>query len=275
MYRHTLAVPLLALALLLPAPAPAETPGPPPDPWPKAAAAYLVMVNGAALWARSPDLALPPASLTKIMTALLALEHWAPDEILTTSAHAAAATGSRLGLRAGDQLSMASAFDAMLVSSANDACTALAEHVAGSVVEFVRRMNRKARDLRLDATRFRNPCGLDAPGHRASASDLYRLAMLAMEQPEFARAVQKTGISISTVGGRRFSRNSSNQLLGRLPGTVGVKSGFTNGAGRCLVALVRRGSDEVAVVLLDAPDRWWSASLLVEDAYAALDASRR
>ena len=82
------------------------------------------------------------------------------------------------------------------------------------------------------------------------------------------------GITVSTVGGRRFSKSSGNQLLGRLAGTVGVKSGFTSGAGKCLVALVRRGNDEVAIVLLNAPDRWWSASILVEDAFAALDASR-
>ena len=272
MYR--LAGSLLLLALLLPATARPAEPGSPPDPWPRAAAAYLVVVNGAVLWARAPDQALPPASLTKIMTALLVLERWSPDDIVTTSPLAAAATGSRLGLQAGDQLNMASAFEALLVTSANDACTALAEHTAGSIAEFVRRMNRKAQELHLDETSFRNPCGLDAPGHRSSARDLYRLTILAMGKPEFARTVQKTGITISTLGGRRLSKSSGNQLLGRLAGTVGVKSGFTSGAGKCLVALVRRGSDEVTLVLLNAPDRWWSASILVEDAFAALDASR-
>lgn len=274
MDRQRLAGSLLLLALLLPASAMPKESAPPPDPWPKAATAYLVVVNGAVLWARAPQRALPPASLTKIMTALLVLEHWAPEDIVTVSPLAAAATGSRLGLRAGEQLSMASAFDALLVNSANDACTALAEHVAGSVVEFVRRMNRKAHELHLDATSYHNPCGLDAPKHRSSAMDLYRLTMVAMEQEEFARVVQKTSIAFSTVGGRRFTESSGNQLLGRLAGTVGVKSGFTNGAGKCLVALVRRGNDEVTVVLLNAPDRWWSASILVEDAFAALDASR-
>ncbi len=265
---------LLLLALLLPVAATPENTGPPPDPWPRAAAAYLVVVNGAVLWARAPDRALPPASLTKIMTALLVLEHWSPDVIVTVSPLAAAATGSRLGLQAGDQLSMAAALDALLVTSANDACLALAEHVAGSVTGFVASMNRKARALHLDATSFRNPCGLDAPGHRSSASDLYQLTMLAMAQPAFAHAVQKTGIAISTVGGRHFNKSSGNQLLGRLAGTIGVKSGFTSSAGKCLVALVRRGTDEVAVVLLNAPDRWWSASILVDDAFTALDASR-
>jgi D-alanyl-D-alanine carboxypeptidase (penicillin-binding protein 5/6) len=272
MYR--LASSLLLLALLWPAAALPAASDSPPDPWPKAAVAYLVVVNGAVLWARAPDQALPPASLTKIMTALLVLEQWSPEAIVTTSPLAAAATGSRLGLQAGDQLNMVSAFEALLVVSANDACTALAEHTAGSVEKFVRLMNRKAQELQLNTTDFRNPCGLDAPGHRSSASDLYRLTMLAMSKPEFARAVQKTGIAVSTLGGRRLKKSSGNQLLGRLDGTIGVKSGFTSGAGKCLVAIVRRGSDEVAVVLLNAPDRWWSASILVEDAFAALDASR-
>lgn len=273
MYR--LAGSLLLLALLLPMTARPAQPDSPPDPWPKAAAAYLVVVNGAVLWAHAPDQPLAPASLTKIMTALLVLEHWSPDDIVTTSPLAAAAPGSRLGLRAGDQLSMASAFEALLVASANDACTALAEHTAGSVAEFVRHMNRRAQELRLEATSFRTPCGLDAPGHRSSASDLYRLTMLAMQKPEFAQAVQKTATTVNTLDGRRLEKSSGNQLLGRLAGTIGVKSGFTNAAGKCLVALVRRGTDEVAVVLLNAPDRWWSASILVEDAFAALDASRR
>ena len=264
----------LLVALALPALA-APEPGPAPDPYPRAAEAYLVTVNGAVLWARAPDRALPPASLTKIMTALLVLDDWQPDALVTVSATAAAATGSHLGLRKGEQLRMSDAFNALLVTSANDACLALAEHAAGSVPAFVARMNRRARELKLTATTFINPCGLDAPGHESSVSDLYTLSMLAMAKPEFARAVAQANVIVTTVAGRRFERRSGNLLLGRVAGAVGVKSGYTSGSGKCLVALVRRGDDEVAVLLLNAPDRWWSASVLVGDAFAALDASRR
>ena len=111
------------------------------DPYPNAAAAYLVSVDGALLWTRAPDRALPPASLTKIMTALLLVEDWKPEAVVSVSSEAAAATGSRLGLRVGDRLRFADAFDALLVGSANDACLALAEHAAGSVAHFVERMN--------------------------------------------------------------------------------------------------------------------------------------
>lgn len=264
---------LLLLAFARGAPgAPATAP---PDPYPRVASAYLVTVNGAELWARAPERALPPASLTKLMTALVVLDDWRPDAIVGTSARAASATGSRLGLREGDRLRLADAFDALLVASANDACVALAEHAAGNTAAFVARMNARARALGLRATVFRNPCGLDAPGHVSSARDLHRLAAVAMAEPEIARAVALPALDVTTVGGRRFRKPAGNLLLGRVPGAVGVKSGYTRGAGKCLVGLVRRGDDAVVVVLLDAPDRWWSAARLIDDAFAALAESRR
>jgi D-alanyl-D-alanine carboxypeptidase (penicillin-binding protein 5/6) len=209
------------------------------------------------------------------MTALVLLEQWAPQATVNVSPLAAGATGSRLGLAAGDQLRFGDALTALLVASANDVCLALAEHAAGTVSDFVLRMNRKAEQLKLTATRFRNPCGLDAEGHVSSVTDLLRLSRLAMDNREFAAIVGQTGAVVTTLAGRRFQLTSGNLLLGRVAGAVGIKSGFTSRAGKCLAALVRRGDDEVAVVLLNAPNRWWSAAVLVEDAFAALDASRR
>lgn len=245
------------------------------DPYPKAAAAYVVFVNGVELWTHAPDRALPPASLTKLMTAWLLVADWQPEAVIRVSREAAAATGSRLGLRAGDRLRFGDAFDALLVGSANDACLALAEHAAGSVDRFVARMNEEAESLGLRGTEFRNPCGLDAPGHVSTARDLHRLATRAMASPEIARAVARPSVEVRTLDGRTLRKASGNLLLGRVPGAIGVKTGFTRGAGKCLSALVRRGRDEVAVVLLNAPDRWWAASILIEDAFAALDAARR
>jgi len=269
---------VLACALLAASPARATGPAPatpPDDPYPRAAAAYLVVVNGIELWGHEADHALPPASLTKIMTALVALDDWRPEAVVTVSREAAAATGSRLGLRAGDRIRFADAFDALLVGSANDACLALAEHAAGSVARFVERMNEKAESLALRATRFRNPCGLDAEGHVSSVRDLHALAVRAMQAPEIARAVALAEVEVRTEDGRRLRKRSGNLLLGRVPGAVGVKTGFTSRAGKCLAALVRRGRDEVAIVMLNAPDRWWAASILIDDAFAALDAARR
>ena len=108
----------------------------------------------------------------------------------------------------------------------------------------------------------------------SSAADLLRLARLAMTNAEFARIVGQAAAAVTTVNGRRFQLKSGNLLLERVSGTVGIKSGFTGRAGKCLAALVRRGDDEVLIILLNAPNRWWSAAVLVEDAFAALDASR-
>jgi serine-type D-Ala-D-Ala carboxypeptidase (penicillin-binding protein 5/6) len=238
------------------------------DRFPRAAASYLVAVNGRPLWARAPDTPLPPASLTKILTALLALENgWAPEAWVTVSPRAARETGARLGLRAGEALSARDALRATLVASANDACWALAEHVAGTAAAFVQRMNRRAAELGLGQTHFQNPCGHDAPGQRSSAQDMWRLTRTALEQPEVRETVAMQQATVTTRGGRTLELRTVNVLLGRIDGTRGVKTGYTPGAGRCIVALAQRGETEVLAVLLDAPDRWWAVSALIEAAF--------
>ncbi len=244
-----------------------------PDPFPRAGRAYLVALDGAVLWERAADVPLPPASLTKVMTALLALEAGpAPGEWVRVSARAARETGSRLGLRAGEEIPAADALAATLVGSANDACLALAEHLAGSEAAFVERMNTRAAELGLAHTRFRNACGHDAAGHRSSAHDLLALTRSALALPEFARLVALDGLTVTTRQGRTLPVRTHNELLGRIQGVRGVKSGYTAAAGRCLVALADRGGREVLLVLLDAPDRWWTAAALIE---AAFDEARK
>jgi len=257
---------LALLCLWAAAPFPAE--GEPPDAYPRAARAYLVAIDGQEVWARAADAQLPPASLTKIMTALLALEAGdRPGAWIEVSARAARETGSRAGLRAGEALSAEGALTATLVSSANDACLALAEHLAGSAAAFVERMNARAAALGLSATHFQNPCGHDAPGHLSSARDLLRLTRAALAFPEFRRLVALTEATVVTRGGRSLALRTHNLLLGRLRGAVGVKSGYTEGAGRCMVALAVRDGVEVLAVLLDSPDRWWTTSALLELAF--------
>jgi D-alanyl-D-alanine carboxypeptidase (penicillin-binding protein 5/6) len=125
-------------------------------------------------------------------------------------------------------------------------------------------MNRRARELGLSATRFENPCGHDAPGHVSSARDLLALTRAALALPAFRRIVAEERATVKTRAGRTLSLRTHNVLLGRFPGASGVKSGYTQGAGQCVVALARRGEVEVLVVLLDAPDRWWTAAALLE-----------
>ena len=245
------------------------------DPYPKAAASYVVSVDGEIMWERAADAPRRPASLTKIMTALVALESdWNGTAVVTVSPSAAAATGSRIGLKPGDKMSADDLLTATLVRSANDACLALAQHSAGSIEEFVSRMNIRASAMGLTATRFVNPCGLDAEGQVTSARDLWRLTEAALALPRFAKTVARERAIIRTVGGRVFEIATSNALLGRLPGTAGVKTGYTRGAGKCVVALAERDGVRVVVVLLDAKDRWWAAAGMVERAFEAARAAR-
>jgi D-alanyl-D-alanine carboxypeptidase len=146
-----------------------------PDPFPGAAAAYLVIVDGAPRWERAADARRAPASLAKLMTALLVLDDAGLDDEVAVSRNAAAARGSRLGLHEGERVAAHGLLAAMLVGSANDACLALVER-KGNVAAFVARMNAQATRLELNATRFGDPCGFDSDRQHTTARDLARLA---------------------------------------------------------------------------------------------------
>lgn len=257
----------ICLALLASA-ARAEAAGP-GDPFGSVAAAYLVKVDGRELWARNPDRRLAPGSLTKMMTGLLVLERADPGQVATVSLEASRETGTRLGLEAGDRMLVIDLLVAALLGSANDACHALADHVAGSEKEFVLLMNARAREMGLSHTRFANACGHDAPGLYSTARDLASLAETAMGNPVFAKIAGVVGGGISTAdGGKNFSVENKNELIGRYRGAKGVKTGFTGSAGKCLVALAERGRKRVLLVLLNAPDRWWKAEEILDAAFA-------
>jgi len=228
-----------------------------------------VKVDGREVWARNADRRLAPGSLTKMMTALLVLERSGLGEVVTVSEAASRETGTRLGLSPGDRLPVVDLLAATLLGSANDACHALADHVDGSEKEFVSRMNARAQAMGLAETRFANACGHDAPGMRSTARDLARLAEAAMENPVFARMVGIVRGEIATEdGGRKFLLENKNELVGRYRGAVGVKTGFTSRAGKCLVAYAERDGGRVLLVLLNAPDRWWKAEEMLDAAFS-------
>jgi D-alanyl-D-alanine carboxypeptidase len=191
------------------------------------------------------------ASVTKIMTALVALEMSSLDELVTISERAARTGEKEIGLVPGEQLTMEALLKALLVASANDAATAIAEHVAGSVTDFVVLMNQKADELGLTNTRFANPHGLDAPNHYSSAADLVTLTMAAMEYPEFRDAVRSQVLVFPDApDGTRRVTTTTNLLLGAYAGAVGVKTGFTSRAQLTFVAVAeRQGRTLYAVVL--------------------------
>ncbi|HEX4023174.1 MAG TPA: serine hydrolase [Steroidobacteraceae bacterium] len=242
------------------------------DPYQRSAAAYAIVVDGTILWGRNLDAHRAPASLTKLLTALVLLDsNWQPDAILTVSRDAAHTTPSRVGLRTGEQVRAEDALTAMLMHSANDACLVLVEHAAGTLAAFAARMNARAAQLGMHDSHFVHPCGYDAAGQYSTVHDLLQLAQVAHADPRIARIVAQRRASITTESGRRLTFNSTNHLLGRMPGVVGLKTGYTAQAGRCLIALGERSGHHVWVVLLGARQRWWVAHRMLTSGFAAAD----
>ena len=242
---------LLAAFVALLEAAPANAASAPP---PVAARAVLV-ANGDTneiLYERDADRRLPMASITKLMTALVTLESARPSETTTVRSSTVGIGGSTAGLVPGEELSVRDLLAAALVQSANDAAWTLAAHVAdGKIGRFVRRMNQRARELGLENTHFVRPDGLDARGHYSSARDAYELARVAMERPLIRRLVRMRNVEIA--GGRTL--HTWNDLLTRVPGMIGVKTGHTDGAGWSQVAAARREGVTLYAVILGGPTR--------------------
>src|SRR5262245_49148036 len=263
MLRSVVAVAVLAAALA------ARAADDPRDPYPWIAAAYVVKRDGVLLWAGKPDARLPPASLAKMMTALLVLERGALDETVTVRKSVLQATGTRIGLKPGEKLRAGDLLAATVVRSANDACRSLAEHLGPTVGSFVARMNDRAAALKLANTHFVEPCGHDRQGQYASAADLALIAEQVMQHAEYMRLAKLEKISFKSLEGRVFNLRNTNALIGRYEGAIGLKTGYTEGAGNCLVALAERDGVRVLAVLLNAPNRWWNAVGLLDRAFAA------
>ena len=237
------------------------------DPFPRVAASYLLELNGQNLWAHRPTAKLPPASLTKIMTALLVLERGRLEEIVTLSPAASRETGTRLGLRKSEKVKVDFLLTATLLMSANDACRALAEHIGGHEQGFVALMNRRGKELGLEGTHFANASGHDHDSHYSCARDLAILSGAVLKHPAFSERVKLVSANMATVEGRSFYFENKNELIGRYPGAVGVKTGFTPKAGKCLIALAERDGSKALLVLLNAPNRWWDAEAMLNEAF--------
>ncbi len=238
------------------------------DPFPKVATAYQLEINGTPVWRRQAGARLAPASLTKLMTALLVVEQDQPQAIAVVSRAAAAETGSRLHLKAGQKFRVQDLLAAALIASANDACRVLAEHLAGSQQRFVERMNQRAVALGLHDTHFVNACGHDAPQHYSSAHDLAVLARELIRHAPITELTARPADRITPLeGSQHYEFKNSNALIGRYAGALGLKTGYTPDAGKCLVALVRRGETQVMLVMLHGSDRWWDAVDLLDLAF--------
>ncbi len=213
----------------------------------------------------------PPASTTKVLTALLVAESLRPEDVVTVSPRAAAQrSGATLGLRAGERRRVEELFYAMLLASANDASVALAEAAAGSVEGFVERMNERAAQLGARNTHFTNPHGLYDPRHRSTAYDLAQIARAALRDPWVARAVATREHGLASGSGPRKLVNR-NRLLFTYPGANGVKTGWLVESGPCLVASARRDGRTLIAVLLDSPEVFVEAARLLDFGFAAFE----
>jgi D-alanyl-D-alanine carboxypeptidase (penicillin-binding protein 5/6) len=215
--------------------------------------AYLVEngTTGEVLLADNARARLPIASITKLMTVLVALQHVRLDDVVTVSGRAAEVGESSIELRPGDRLTVRDLIEAALIQSANDAAVALAEYVGGSQAAFVAMMNAEAQKLGLHDTHFANPDGLDAPGHYSSAHDVTRLARIAMRNPVIRSTVRRSTATIA--GGRVLT--TWNDLLTRFPGLFGVKTGHTGAAGWSEVAAARGHGVTIYATLLGGTTR--------------------
>ncbi len=202
------------------------------------------------------------ASTTKIMTALVVCQQCNVLDRVKIPAEAVGIEGSSMYLREGEILTVQELLYGLMLSSGNDAAVALAIYCGGTVEGFVGMMNDKARDLGLSNTQFRNPNGLDAPGHYATAADLAALAAYAMEHPIFAQTVATKQI---TIGSRTLTNH--NKLLWQVEGADGVKTGYTRAAGRILVSSAVRDGRRLICVTISDPDDWNDHKTLLEQGF--------
>ncbi len=212
---------------------------------------------------------LPMASTTKVMTALLALEYGKLDEVVTVSRKAFGVPGTSIYLSQGERITLRDLLYGLMLASGNDAATAIAEHVGGSVEAFCQKMTQRARELGCEKTVFVNPHGLPAAGHQTTAYELALIAREAMTYPLFREIVSTQRASIPWES-RNYDRilNNKNRLLREYEGALGIKTGYTKAAGRCLVFGARREGLEVIGVVLNCGDWFEEAKRLMDQGFA-------
>lgn len=235
------------------------------------AASAIVMeaASGEVLFAQEIHRRLPMASTTKIMTAWLTLEQPDLHTEFTVDADAIRVEGSSMGLQRGDTASLYALAVGMLLSSGNDAAGAAAVAIDGSIAAFAERMNRRAAELGMNNTHFVTPSGLDAEEHYSTAYDMALLARAALQNPFFAGIASSSRMSVS-YGRPPYERSllNHNRLLSLYTDAIGIKTGFTKKAGRCLVSAAERNGVRLICVTLGCPDDWNTHAALYERYFA-------
>lgn len=224
-----------------------------------ASAAVLIHADtGSVLFEKDAESERPMASTTKIMTALLTLEAAEKDDrVVTITEEMVRVEGSSMGLKAGYSLPLSGLAKGMLLASGNDAANAAAIAVGGDVETFVGQMNARAKEIGMAQTCFVTPSGLDAEGHVSTALDMARLGACALQNEGFAAIVRERQLPVAFVNPELTTYYSNhNKLLRLYEGCIGIKTGFTKKAGRCLVSAAERDGVRLVAVTLNAPDDW-------------------
>jgi D-alanyl-D-alanine carboxypeptidase (penicillin-binding protein 5/6) len=227
--------------------------------------------SGEVLWRRNPLQRVPIASLTKLMTALLAAESTRPTDLVRITKDALNYTGSGVGLLPkGRHVTVRALLYGLLLPSGNDAAIALADHIGGTRRGFVAMMNAKARELGLRCTHFASPSGID-DRDKSCAADLAVLARLVMARRQLAHIVRRThaAIRFPIKGGKLWLNNTNPLLRMGYPGTIGLKTGDTAKAGHCLIAVVRRGARTMVAIVLHSPNPQQQVRSLLARAFSA------
>lgn len=229
----------------------------------KAAIAVDVQ-TGAVYFSRNAAQPLPPASTTKVLTAVVALQNTAPDELMRVSRHAASMPPSKAYLKSGTVYTSRALLHALMLRSANDASVVIAEHVGGSVPGFARLMNQTARSLGATQSNFITPNGLPQRGHVSTAQDLARIMRGALQTPGMRSILTKRTEVIEPVSGKaqRIALRSTNRMLWREDLSVLGKTGWTREAKRCFVGVASANGKEVIIAILGSRDLWGDVELL-------------
>jgi len=224
--------------------------------------------SGVTLYEKNPEKPLLPASTTKIMTALVALDAYSLDSVLTIEDEIKV-DGQKMGLVAGSEMTVENLLYGLLVYSANDAALVLSRNYDGGEEAFIEAMNKKAADLGLKNSHFANPVGLDGDSQRSTARDMVLLSSVAMKNEEFAKIVGTKKIVVQSVDGKYiFPLTNINELLGKVDGVMGVKTGWTEGARENLVTYVNRDGKKIMVAVLGSQDRFGETKELINWIYA-------
>lgn len=225
----------------------------------------------AVIFEKTPDEKRPIASLTKLMTVYLILRDKNLDDVVTIPKDVSTVQGGGsvvINLVPGDKMTARQLVRAALIPSANDAAITLAVWHSGSVNEFVAKMNDTARSLGMESTNFENPTGLDTVGHVSTAQDLALLTHYLLENDFFRQTVNTESATITSEKGRKYPLNTTNELLLNAPSVRGVKTGYTQTAGECLVTLSEREGREVITVVLGSSDRFGESRNMINLAFS-------